>query len=1045
MKRYVQKTYSILLCAAMLLAFLAPGAWASAAETQARSVQFEGAPTKAEAYIMDGDCAIKLRDMAALLRGTQAEFAVNYDTAKQTASITTGQAYEPLGTELAGPAKGGPVRYSKGYAIEIDGKRANISSCLIDGANFVSAAGLCGALGLSCEQTADGVSVSLAKAEAAAGYSMDITTYAAQWKYLTEAAKVDKGAAVTDEAGNPVYEAVHPCYMLNVVYCEKPVDPKLQSMTIYVPAEYMTKNADGTVTVNASGTMRSVDEAGAVTTYTAQTAPIIYENTIDAYNESTGFSLAQSNKGGKIGTFNDFLKSGYILVDIGSRGKNTTTADGSAPAAIVDLKAGIRFLKANDAAMAGDANKIVEMGVSAGGAMAALLAASGNSPLYDPYLREIGAVMDSSDDVYCALVYCPIADLDHADAEYEWLHSTETSYKQGWGPNAATADFSDSAYNMALQAALIESYEQYLASLGIDKDAFHAGFEAIATACVQDYAADHPDEARDFADKYDYIAAGKDGKLSVTSLEDLISGSAARGKPIPAFDSGNGTENQLFTVNGKPAHFSTNTYHVLQKLAEDWPEAASSLDSYQKDLTESQIKREQLMNPMAFLADGKTDIAPYWRFRNGTTDGDAGGIAAMLMNYVLSDMDGVTSEYELVWGVGHQAADYSYQDVQMYINSICGTPEKSETGKPDAEPELTLETLKKSFALTVDPAGLSAEELYAKGQQYEKGDGVVQWYAMAAAWYEAADAAGSTEAAEAIKRLNAHKESVLNNSPDGQGEIFEFFRTGVTAGQAGDYEKAYAVYFDDAFFFEDPVLRGIGSLGDLLRDGNGVEQDMERAIAIYQFNAKVLGKGGGYSSLGLLYQAEDGTYPGIKHSNDKALGYFVRSFKGEGLTGTDFKGPRYAGDFYDAGYTHDDGTFEKPDYVKAEECYIAASEGNGRTFDGTACYKLGVYYEEGREGIEQDYEKAAQFYLKAVSDPNTHATMLGIPQTYLALGRFYENGLGVEKDLEAAVSYYTKARDAAQENMELVNAAGNEAAKSVYADASAALERLKNA
>ena len=357
--------------------------------------------------------------------------------------------------------------------------------------------------------------------------------------------------------------------------------------------------------------------------------------------------------------------------------------------------------------------------------------------------------------------------------------------------------------------------------------------------------------------------------------------------------------------------------------------------------------------------------------------------------------------------------------------------------------EMTWDDLKESFALTVEIEGLSAEELYTKGQQYENGDSVVQWYAMALAYYDVAEASGNIDAATAIEGLNTHKENIMSNSPDGQGAIFDFFRTGVAAGQAGDYEKAYAVYYDDAFFFEDPVYRGIGSLGDLLRDGTGVEQDIDKAITIYEFNAKVLGKGNGYTSLGLLYMAETGTYPGINQSNDKAIEYFLISYQGYDLEETDFKGARYVGDYFDAGYYHDDGTYESPNYVKAEECYIIASEGNGRTFDGTACYKLGTYYEEGRDGITQDYAKAAEYYLKAISDPNVHATMLGIPQTYLALGRFYENGLGVEKNLETAVSYYTMALEAAQENLDLENAAGNEDAQNVYDEAAAALDRLK--
>ena len=118
--------------------------------------------------------------------------------------------------------------------------------------------------------------------------------------------------------------------------------------------------------------------------------------------------------------------------------------------------------------------------------------------------------------------------------------------------------------------------------------------------------------------------------------------------------------------------------------------------------------------------------------------------------------------------------------------------------------ETTLDDLKASFALNVETEELTKDELIAKGKAYETGDGAVQWYAMAKAYYEAAGAE------EELAALNAYKDQVMANSPDAQGEVFDFFRTGVTASQQGDYEKAYAVYYDDAFFFEDPLLRGIG-------------------------------------------------------------------------------------------------------------------------------------------------------------------------------------------------------------------------------------------
>lgn len=208
-----------------------------------------------------------------------------------------------------------------------------------------------------------------------------------------------------------------------------------------------------------------------------------------------------------------------------------------------------------------------------------------------------------------------------------------------------------------------------------------------------------------------------------------------------------------------------------------------------------------------------------------------------------------------------------------------------------ASAELTLEELTAMLALPLDTEGKTADELYALGQQYETGDGVTQWYAMAKACYEAAEAAGNADVTAALAALQQKKEDVLANSPDGQGEVFDFYRTGVTASQSGDYAKTYAVYYDDAFFFEDPLLRGIGGLGDLLRDGTGVDKDVSKAVTVYVFNAQVLGKGNGYTSLGLLDNAAEGTCEGITHSEEQAMNCFLLSWQSEGLSETDFKGP----------------------------------------------------------------------------------------------------------------------------------------------------------
>ena len=71
------------------------------------------------------------------------------------------------------------------------------------------------------------------------------------------------------------------------------------------------------------------------------------------------------------------LLRGYVVASVGARGRTLKEGGrfiGKAPAAIVDLKAAVRYLKFNDKFMPGDANKIISNGTSAGGAMSALQA-----------------------------------------------------------------------------------------------------------------------------------------------------------------------------------------------------------------------------------------------------------------------------------------------------------------------------------------------------------------------------------------------------------------------------------------------------------------------------------------------------------------------------------------------------------------------------------------------------------------------------------------------------------------------------------------------
>ena len=161
-----------------------------------------------------------------------------------------------------------------------------------------------------------------------------------------------------------------------------------------------------------------------------QQAPIFLRTYVGGYMASQAGMPQADDATGRA------LREGYVVAIPGSRGRNSTVATkkettytGRAPKGLLDLKAAVRYLRHFDSEMPGSAELIVTDGTSAGGAMSSLLGATGNNPAYDKYLREMGAAQ-TRDDVYAAVCYCPITDLDHADMAYEWLYNCTNSGKR---------------------------------------------------------------------------------------------------------------------------------------------------------------------------------------------------------------------------------------------------------------------------------------------------------------------------------------------------------------------------------------------------------------------------------------------------------------------------------------------------------------------------------------------------------------------------------------------------------------------------------------
>lgn len=239
------------------------------------------------------------------------------------------------------------------------------------------------------------------------------------------------------------FDERHGCWCLeDVLYTAKATVPKFQRLSIFVPEKL--RNADGTFPEKA------------------KTVPVVFENNSAGYMQMPHVWLD-----GPRCYAQQYLDHGLVYVSCGCRGRESRDENGrlvgKLPITLVDLKTAIRFLRHNRDVLPGDWEKIVSAGWSAGGAMSALLAVTGDNRRFEPYLRENGAFMDESDAVFAAQIYCPIIDLEHADMAYEWMfRADKTCEDSPAGPAETMTPFKE-----ALSAKLSERYVRYFNSLGL--------------------------------------------------------------------------------------------------------------------------------------------------------------------------------------------------------------------------------------------------------------------------------------------------------------------------------------------------------------------------------------------------------------------------------------------------------------------------------------------------------------------------------------------------------------------------------------------------
>lgn len=461
----------------------------------------------------------------------------------------------------------------------------------------------------------------------------------------------------------------------NIVYCAAPVDP-IQKLNLYVPEDYY------------NGARHNG--------YTLHTAPIFVPNTVGGYLPGP-VDCPGLDRFGRPNAVFRALEHGYIVVCIGVRGRtsghqNTEFFEGSktiaeqqetghsvgkAPAFIVDLKAGIRWLRKNRMVVPGDTERIVSSGTSAGGALSALAGASGNSPLYSDELAAIGAV-NERDNIFAANCYCPIHNLENADAAYEWMFcghdhfsTIRMSVQDGKIVQKGTTGVQTEQQKQisrelkALFPAYLNGLDLKAADgtpLTLNEDGTGSFLDALKAEvmCAAQKELDTHHTAQALSgiavagsevEQQSYLTI-ENGKVVALDWEGFVT-AITRMKTAPAFDAldMNSPENEEFgTEEIQRQHFTAY---------------GQAHDTAGGTLAAPEIIAK--MNPLTFL--GKADTAKYWHIRHGSYDRDTALSIPFILQTALKNQ-GCSVDFAFPWGLPH-SGDYDLNELFSWIDGLC--------------------------------------------------------------------------------------------------------------------------------------------------------------------------------------------------------------------------------------------------------------------------------------------------------------------------------------------------------------------------------------
>ena len=488
-------------------------------------------------------------------------------------------------------------------------------------------------------------------------------------------------------------------------YLAEPLSTE-QRVSVYVP-ETATKDSPVILCVNNAGWMAN--------SYSSRT-----KVAKDDPEENTAYS--GSDDADKVGML---LSKGYVLVSYGCRSRIDKPGDdglymGHSPATVTDTKAVIRYLRNNsDLLPAGDLDRIVITGTSGGGALSTLIAASGDSTDFLPYLYEIGAagveqegedyVSNLSDSVYAVIAYCPITDLPHADAAYEWTYKDVRTALQDIDINTdpegkAIVNYTTDAgtVNPEVSEYLAGLYGEYVDGLGLKlddgTDLTSENLRETIISLMEDEIAESIGEIGADQMMADIDEISKDGWDGIGSEAWLtIDGDSFAYdydkhlnwvavnkalKVVCAFSN----KGLPWNTTNEDSLFGTTEYEYSAFEPYSWDH--DSVEGNGCGLDDTGLTWEEFMeteegqelalqlrmsNTIEYLNDRESGIkAPHWYVRYGMFDRDSSFALETVLRYsIYNNPDIEDASFEFAWLKPH-AGDYDVTEAYAWLDGVLG-------------------------------------------------------------------------------------------------------------------------------------------------------------------------------------------------------------------------------------------------------------------------------------------------------------------------------------------------------------------------------------